>query len=222
MSVIAEFLAPLSIYPLSEVLTSYPDARVEVDAVVPVGGSTHYVWVHGDHLDPIVGELRTDPTTSSVEVLDELPERALVRFQWSTADSPVIELIETVGGRIVDAVGSSDGWTLRIRFPDQTALRTFFATSQDHALDIQLRQLFDPDSITIDDRFGISPKQRETLEAAFDAGYFDIPRQVTLHELATELGVSEQGVSERLRRGLSTYLEAVLSDGDGEEANQDP
>ena len=36
---------------------------------------------------------------------------------------------------------------------------------------------------------------------AFEAGYYNIPRDVTSEELAAELDVSHQALSERFRRG---------------------
>nr|WP_255473553.1 helix-turn-helix domain-containing protein [Halogeometricum sp. CBA1124] len=45
--------------------------------------------------------------------------------------------------------------------------------------------------------------QRETLALAIRRGYFEVPRSATLSDLAAELGVSKQAVSERLRRALA-------------------
>ena len=55
-------------------------------------------------------------------------------------------------------------------------------------------------------------KQAETLRLALETGYFDVPRDVTLQDLADELGVSDQTVSERLRRGIATVVDDALED----------
>lgn len=49
-------------------------------------------------------------------------------------------------------------------------------------------------------RDGLTTRQRETLRLAADRCYFEIPRRATLADLADELGVSDQAISERLRR----------------------
>lgn len=56
----------------------------------------------------------------------------------------------------------------------------------------------------------LTGKQHVTLAAAVDMGYFQVPRQADQSDLADELGVTEQAVSERLRRACETVVaEAV-------------
>ncbi|EFW93068.1 DNA binding domain-containing protein [Haladaptatus paucihalophilus DX253] len=53
-------------------------------------------------------------------------------------------------------------------------------------------------------------QQHETLRSAMDRGYYEIPRRMTTTDLAEELGVSHQAVSERLRRGHRCLVEHGL------------
>ncbi|MFC7007931.1 helix-turn-helix domain-containing protein [Halalkalicoccus salilacus] len=43
-----------------------------------------------------------------------------------------------------------------------------------------------------------------------EAGYFKVPKEVTLVELAEEQGVSHQAMSERIRRGVHHLIEQTL------------
>ena len=61
----------------------------------------------------------------------------------------------------------------------------------------------------------LSETERETLEAAVDEGYFESPRQITMTELGEELGISQQAVASRLRRGLRGILGSTLAALDG-------
>ncbi|WP_455565422.1 helix-turn-helix domain-containing protein [Natronobacterium gregoryi] len=45
---------------------------------------------------------------------------------------------------------------------------------------------------------------------AFDRGYFDSPRAVTMEELGDELGISQQAVASRLWRGIDQLLATTL------------
>lgn len=47
----------------------------------------------------------------------------------------------------------------------------------------------------------LTAKQREMMIAAAEMGYFEVPRQVGLESVASEIGISSQAASERLRRG---------------------
>jgi predicted DNA binding protein len=62
-----------------------------------------------------------------------------------------------------------------------------------------------------DDGFGVTGPQREALLAALEAGYYDVPRGTTLAVVAESLGVSDQAVSTRLRRGTTALLRATLA-----------
>lgn len=212
MSVFAEFVAPPTVHPLGRLLRATAPVTLDLDTVVPTGGTTTYVWVTGLDPDALLADLRSIDSIDAAEVLDELPGRTLVRFSWAEHESPLFDLIDAGDARIVAVTGSGVGWTLRLHFPDQASLQAFVDAANDHGLKLTLHEQLDSDIPLSDGGMGLSPKQRETLRTAYEAGYFEVPRRVTLEELATEIGISEQGVSERLRRGLSTYLQAVLTE----------
>lgn len=52
----------------------------------------------------------------------------------------------------------------------------------------------------------LTPGQEEAVRAAAKAGYYLIPRALTLHELAESLGVSPASLSERLRRAEARLI----------------
>ncbi|MFD1597736.1 helix-turn-helix domain-containing protein [Halobellus rarus] len=57
---------------------------------------------------------------------------------------------------------------------------------------------------------GIRAEQREVLTAAVNRGYFETPREITLDELATELGLPRSTVSYRLRRATAELAKAFV------------
>ena len=57
----------------------------------------------------------------------------------------------------------------------------------------------------------LSETERETLEAAVSAGYFESPRDATLGSLAEEFDVSKPAVSKNLRRGERKMIERVIA-----------
>jgi hypothetical protein len=59
----------------------------------------------------------------------------------------------------------------------------------------------------------LNPQEEETLRAARDLGYFEVPGRVGIREVATQVGVSASAASYRLRRAeaklISAYLDAA-------------
>lgn len=58
--------------------------------------------------------------------------------------------------------------------------------------------------------YGLTEPQRETLTRAVQGGYYSIPRRMSTKDLAEELGISDQTVTERLRRAIVTIVENTL------------
>jgi len=56
----------------------------------------------------------------------------------------------------------------------------------------------------------LTDKQVETLETAYDMGYFETPRQITANEVGEELGVAQSTFSQRLRDAENALLEALF------------
>lgn len=208
MSVFAEFRLPRSAYPLGEALARHEGVDAEVERLVPLGRATHHVWLTGTGRRDVAATLRSDGVAGAVETVDELPEWTLLRVDWDGYDSPVFELVEGADGTVLDLRGTHRGWTTQVRFPDQTTLTTFYEGCREQGVEIELRG-FDGIDALADEGFGLTATQAETLTTAFETGYFDVPRRITLAELADRLDVSEQAVSERLRRGLASLLTAA-------------
>ncbi|MGQ0536813.1 MAG: helix-turn-helix domain-containing protein [Methanobacteriota archaeon] len=57
----------------------------------------------------------------------------------------------------------------------------------------------------------LTPRQRIALLAAVRAGYYEIPRRVTLRDLAGEMTMSATALSELLRRAEATLVLAYVA-----------
>ena len=65
--------------------------------------------------------------------------------------------------------------------------------------------------------YGLTDEQRVALTTAYRAGYFNEPRDISLSEVADEMGLSSTAMSGRLRRGVGNLIAATLDDTDIEE-----
>ena len=52
--------------------------------------------------------------------------------------------------------------------------------------------------------------QKEIVQAAIAAGYYDIPRRATQHDLAAELGLSQGTVGVYLQRAEAKIIQSVI------------
>lgn len=64
----------------------------------------------------------------------------------------------------------------------------------------------------VEPRVSLEPMDRELLLTALEMGYFEIPREATLRDVAAEFDISDLEAKERLARGMSTVLQAYRDD----------
>ncbi len=192
-----------------------PEAELTVDSqnLLEDGTIQMLVWVVGPALDAFEAALDDDWTIREYHQLAVESGRALyrVRFSDDAAEFSVHHRWIELGGRLLDAVGTDEGWELRMRFPSRDAVQAFYEACSERGVDTEIRALY----AALDDTgngFGLTEKQRDALTLAFEEGYFDVPRRVNLTELAAHVDVSRQSFSRRLTRGLHTLVENTVAD----------
>ncbi|WP_138004435.1 helix-turn-helix domain-containing protein [Halalkalirubrum salinum] len=116
----------------------------------------------------------------------------------ATADA-IIERIDVV----------PDGWRQTGWFADRDAFSRFSSFWQRNA-GFQLHRLT-RDGESEPPGNGLTDRQHEALRIAYELGYFDIPRQASLEDVAAELDITPSSVSERLRRAQTQLIEETVA-----------
>ena len=101
---------------------------------------------------------------------------------------------------------TSEGYHLKQQFTDREEIAAYRDSCLKMGVDFQLDRLYESNS-SIETVPGVSEKQREALFAAYEAGYFAVPRQASLRDVAASLDISRSALAERLHRGQSHLLE---------------
>jgi predicted DNA binding protein len=176
-----------------------------------------YVWVHGAAFDEFERAVRSSDYVTGLTALDRIDDSALYRVEWAeTVESLIYGMAET-NATILEAQGNEE-WTFRIRFDDHGGLTDFHNFCTAHDITFHLDRVF---TLTDPQRsghaFDLTDTQRRALVAAVDGGYFEVPRGTTLGDLGTHLGITEQTVSENVRRGANKVLRSVLLDTSAED-----
>lgn len=206
MSVVATLEHPTEQFPLQSTLASVPGLEIEAESVAAHGTDRllAFVWMRCDDWGALDQALATDHTLTDAALLKEQGERRLYRLDWAEGFEPVARLLDDEGATIMNASARNDAWTFRILFPHRDSLsRTLRVTEQEAAgFSVQRIREFDTarNGSDVDDTFGLTASQREALRVALDGGYYQVPRGAELSELAGDLNISHQALSERLRR----------------------
>jgi hypothetical protein len=151
-----------------------------------------------------------------LEVLEEFDGRRLYVVAWEPDADPFFRLLDEYDGVVRRGTGNADSWAFETRFPTHDALAGFRSACLEGQLGAEVERVYNPTRRGTGAWYGLTRRQRRTLELAVERGYYDIPRRCTTIELADELGISDQAVTERLRRGIVTFVTNALLLEDGE------
>lgn len=209
MSVIAVYSVPAAEFLLGTVLNRYPTVDVRLEAVVPVEeAAVPYLWVSGA-TDEVRELMAAEETIAAVAALDETDAGTLLRISWHGTTDDLLSQVVAWNGSLLDGRTDDGEWTLRLRFPDRESLAAFDRGCRRHDIATRLDRLHGLQEETDDDQL-LTQTQREALRIALTLGYFDVPRRTTLAELAAELEISDNAVSQRLRRGVKRLVETTV------------
>jgi|AntDeeMetagen285_2_1112576.scaffolds.fasta_scaffold15007_1 predicted DNA binding protein len=218
MSTIANIELPAEEFALYDSLVAVPDLELDVERVVAHDDERvmPFIWVSSDHMDDVDRAFENDPSIENVELLSDLGEERLYRMNWTTEIEVVVQILVEADATVLDAFGTDGRWEFRILFPERESLSATHDFCEDEGLTIDIRNIYEMDADR-HGRFGLSEAQHETLVAAFEHGHYEVPRDITLDDLADELDVSHQALSERFRRAYNTLIENTLIVGVGDE-----
>jgi predicted DNA binding protein len=198
-------------FALRESLSSLPDVEFEVEQIVESGEEAvmPLLWVRGAETDAIEEAFANDPSVSDPSLLIEVDEQQLYRMEWVKQVGVVLQMLTNAEATVTDAYGAGETWYLRVLYPTRDSLSTTveFCESNGVSFDVErIRELEGEPA----GRFGLSEGQYDALTAAATRGYYDVPRDADLQDVAEDLGVSHQALSERIRRGTLALIEDTL------------
>lgn len=212
MSVIASVSIPAAEFPLGSVLDAELEGPLTIETTVPTSEEAiPYLWVPESEAEAVLETIEAQPTVTSATAIDNIGDHDLLKIEWARSVNGFLAAIREHDAIVTSGRGTSDHWLFQLRFPSYEDLSSFYTACLDYEISldlVQLHEAVDPDT---DDQFGLTPPQRELVLAAYESGYFDVPRGTTLVELSEELNISDSAVSQRLRRGLASLVDSTLA-----------
>lgn len=197
-------------FALGRILRDHEDIRVDLSQFVPLGDEfVPYVWVETEDRPAFEAAVEADDRVESLVALDSAGDRTLYRIEWADPDDTVMAAIAAHDLMIEDATGTCDRWRFRLRGPDRENLAAFQQTLLERDVPLYIHRIWQPQADG-GDPYGLTEKQRETLELAYREGYFGVPRRTSLQDLSEVLEVSHQSVSRRVRAGTENLIDATL------------
>jgi hypothetical protein len=211
MSVLTGFTVPGKDFLLEWTLESVSEIRIEIERVaVEDDDVTPYFWAAGDDFEAFEAALADDPTVADAATLEAHDDERLYQVTWRENAKGMVFAVSEADATILEATSEGDHWSVELLFPDEESLSDFQEFAAAHDLSFDLRWLHDSAHSEALGQYEVTDEQREALVTAYREGYFEVPGEISLGELADELDISKNAASSRLHRGYSNLVENTL------------
>jgi predicted DNA binding protein len=209
--IIATFSLPHDAVALERAFEELPELQVEAERIAAHSRAwvMPCLWAANAEFDAADEVLEADPSVDRIVEAYGYGDEKYYQLDWAEAVDERIDSYVDQRGSILDAEADADGWRMRIRFVSRDQFDAFRNALDERGTSFELRDLTEPGAPR--EGFGeLTPDQRDALVTARERGYFEVPREATVREVAEELDISHQAVSERLRRGNESLIDDTL------------
>jgi predicted DNA binding protein len=216
MATEATFTVPSNQFPLGTVFTQLPDVTVTLERIIPAQDVViPYFWVRGTEVDDIESAFTEHPGVKAIRLVDSVEDEYLLRVEWTLEYDDVLTVLAETDIPVIEATGTDQQWTFEIRGDDRSDIADFQRRCRELDIPTTLRKLHALTPVETGTEAALTDTQQEALVLAYERGYFESPREVTLEALGEELGISQQAVGSRLRGGINHILGSTLSAAEG-------
>lgn len=211
----------LQVRPELDAISSFDAAVVERDGVEP--RAFRSLDLLGDGSAIAVYEMRGDPDrlepvladADGVRIAEVFNEDGdafdlYLRFDPEPLGAALLDLLDR-HGLVLDTPASftADGGLVVTVAGPASAFRDALEAVPD-GIDLSLATTGEYDPAEHDLASVLTDRQREVVSAAIEAGYYEVPREVTQAELAERFACSPTTVGDHLRKAESRVLSAVF------------
>jgi len=208
----ATFTIPADQFPLGTVFAQLPNVTVQLERLIPAREVViPYFWVRGTEVSDIESKFTEHPGVKAIRVIDSVADEYLLRVEWALDYNDVLTILAETEVPLLEATGTSQQWTFEVRGDNRSDIAVFQRRCRDRDIPITLTEVRALTPVETATEAVLTDTQQEALVLAYERGYFESPREVTLEELGKELGISQQAVGSRLQGGLKHVLGSTLS-----------
>lgn len=196
-----------------EALAAVPEMTLQHDQVYFTADDEvrWAVWASGGNFEAFDEALTGDPSVKRFRTTSRVGDKQLYIATLSGGHKDFAEsTARELDIQLLDATITHETASIRARIPSREAFTKLMALTDQEYGRIRTRRLYREES-AIGEEYNVTPLQREALLTALEAGYYEVPREASLEDVAARLGISSQASSARLRRGTASLLLDTLA-----------
>lgn len=210
MSVIVELSVPPSEFELGRTLQMEGHTTIHLETMAHLEGrSVLCFWMRRMRIG-FIEAVRAHPAVAALQIVTTHGEKTLYALDWEPSEDTFFATIVELDAHVLEATGGTDSWLFKIRLPSHDSLSKFQQICFDANIPLDIKRIYNPTRPAAGPRYGLTTTQRQTLTRAVEEGYYAIPRDISTKALAEHYDISDQAVTERLRRAIDTLTRNTL------------
>lgn len=194
------------------------EGRIEIGDTIPISDGAFLVY--GTASPEAVDVLEEmSRSLSSWESLTIRSSGDPTRFELELSDPTILSAISTLGGYIDEAVIEQGDLQLRIHTAPSADVRKLLDVIRDEFPNTEIlrrkqitRQPDDPRRLRREIIAELTERQRAVLDASYQSGYFEWPRESSGEEVAESLGIAPATFSQHLRRAEKSVFSVLFGE----------
>lgn len=210
MNIITDMTIPSQEFELGRILSVEGESSIVLETMVPMGERTvPFFRVHGED-DGFERSVRNNAVVQDIHVVSKHDDETLYALDWDISENTFFEGLIEENANLLNAKGGVDQWLFELRFQSHDSLSAFRQHCVEHEIPIDVQRLYNPTKPGASPWYGLTAPQRVALTRAVEDGYYSIPRRISTKELADQFDITDQAMTERLRRAVRNIVDATL------------
>lgn len=187
---------------ISEIFKKFHDVRMEIEHFLPydfensIGNSIIEIFHH--NIDLIIEEITNHNSVLAMSILEK--EETRVKFNVRTKDPFLLYAIINCGVLVNFPVRVREGYAFWRLVSSRERIDRLLNLFDQKGIDYTLLRIGTSPYSIDDDKNKLTLDESIILDKAISLGFFEIPRKISLEELANELGKSKSSLSVTLRK----------------------
>ena len=187
---------------ITDIFKKYRDVEIMILHFLPYDFeefiANAIIEIYHYKIEEIIDDIKLHPSVLEFSVLEKYENR--VKINIKTVDPYLIYAIIKNGILIDFPVRLSEGLAIWKLVATRKRINDLLLQFEERGINFSLLRILNSDYSIDEEETKLNPEESKVMKKAIKLGFFDIPRRISLEELANELGKSKSALSVRLRK----------------------
>jgi len=198
---------------ISEVFKQFPDIKMQISYFLPydleksIGNSIIEILYH--EIDSIIELIKNHPSVFEFSIMER--EETRVKFNVKTKDPYLLYAVIKCGVLVNFPVNVRDGYAFWKLIATRDRIDKLLTLFEEKHLNFELLRIGKAPYNLEDENNKLTLEEDRVLDKAIETGFFEVPRKISLEDLAILLGKSKSALSVMLRKIIKKKIAVELN-----------